>query len=61
MSNRAKIIKDLAEEEIICEYCICTDYGRARVNTGPWNLCEGRACDEAYENYLANVGEDEDE
>lgn len=33
----------------ICEYCPCTDFGSAAVNTGPWNLCEGARCIEAYD------------
>jgi len=33
----------------LCDYCPFTKEGPT--NTGPWNLCEGRACDEAYENY----------
>ena len=32
----------------ICGYCACTDFGFASVNTGSYNLCEGRGCLEAY-------------
>lgn len=45
----------LSQEELgeeLCEYCPYTDYGSIPVGTGPWNLCEGVCCDEAYENYL---------
>lgn len=35
----------------ICEYCRCTDYGSASVGTGPYNLCEGAGCAEAYETW----------
>ena len=35
----------------ICEYCVCTDFGCAPVGTGPWNICEGCGCVEAYEDW----------
>lgn len=44
--------------ENLCTFCRCTDYGSAKINTGPWNLCEGCACEEAYENYLENHEEE---
>ncbi|QUH21450.1 hypothetical protein [Alkaliphilus sp. B6464] len=47
-------------EEELCDYCPWTEFGTQKVNTGPWNLCEGTRCDQAYENYLEEV-EDEDE
>lgn len=43
-------IEELGDE--LCKHCPCTDYGREQVNTAPYNLCEGRRCEEAYENYL---------
>lgn len=52
-----EIKEELGEE--LCRYCPYTDYGWAKVNTGPWNLCEGRCCEEAYENYLKEANEDE--
>jgi len=42
---------------VICKYCGYTDYGFARVNTGPWNLCEGLGCEEARQAYEAETGE----
>ena len=44
-----KTMQELGEE--LCLYCPCTEFGLTKVSTGPWNLCEGRSCDEAYENY----------
>lgn len=44
---------------VICNYCTCTDYGSASVNTGPWNLCEGVGCEKALEAYN-NDNSDED-
>ena len=38
-------------DEELCSYCPYTEYGQAEVNTGPYNLCEGGRCDDAYENY----------
>ena len=35
----------------ICEYCKCTDWGFQTVNTGPWNMCEGIGCEDAFEEY----------
>jgi hypothetical protein len=37
---------------ILCEYCICTDYGHFPVGTNQYNMCEGRNCDSALDNYL---------
>lgn len=48
-------LKPLDMEELddhLCEYCPCTEFGHVKVNTAPWNLCEGCRCDVAYENYL---------
>lgn len=44
---------------VICEYCVCTGYGDAPVNTGPWNLCEGAGCELALATY--NDGRPEEE
>lgn len=46
-------------ESVICSHCVCTDFGTAQVNTGPWNLCEGRGCEEALDAYNESV-DDED-
>ncbi len=40
----------------ICEYCTHTDYGTVEVNTGPYNLCEGRGCKDAIETYEEETG-----
>lgn len=53
-----KPIEELDEE--LCEYCPCTDYGSAKVNTGSWNLCEGCRCEEAYQNYLEDEENEEE-
>ncbi|MGX8833983.1 hypothetical protein ACWG0P_07195 [Amedibacillus sp. YH-ame6] len=53
-----KTIEELDGE--LCKYCPCTDYGFEKINTGPWNLCEGCACDKAYEKYLED-NQDEEE
>ena len=46
----ATVIENKFKEEL-CSYCPCTEYGQAKVNTGPHNMCEGFRCDDAYENY----------
>lgn len=43
----------------ICEYCPCTDFGSKPVCTGSWNMCDGRCCTEALDNY--NDGRDEED
>jgi len=48
-TEKIKSKEDLEEE--LCSYCPCTEYGQAKVNTGPHNMCEGFRCDDAYENY----------
>ena len=45
---------------VICEYCVCTDYGDAPVNTGLHNLCEGACCEVALYNYNDSRDNDED-
>lgn len=35
----------------LCNYCPCTEYGTQSINSGPWNLCEGCSCAEAFEQY----------
>lgn len=47
-------------ESSICKYCALTDYGCAPVNTGPHNLCEGRGCEQALNDYNDNQADDED-
>lgn len=42
--------EDLGEE--LCLYCPATEHGENKVNTNPYNLCEGRYCDIAYTYYL---------
>lgn len=32
---------------LLCSHCPCTEYGLQSTNSGPWNLCEGRSCEEA--------------
>jgi len=47
--------KPLSQEKLdekLCEYCPSTEYGTIKINTGPWNLCEGMGCETAYTNYL---------
>lgn len=40
-------------EELRLELCNYCDWNiEGRVNTNQFNLCEGRNCDKAYENYL---------
>lgn len=48
-------------EDELCEYCECTEFGSCKVNTGPYNFCEGAWCDKAYDNYLDTVGHTEKE
>lgn len=43
----------------LCNYCPFTDYGLYPLGTGPWNLCEGRFCEEVYEEYI-EMNPDED-
>ena len=52
-----KAMKELDEE--LCLYCPCTEFGLTKANTAPWNLCEGRSCEEAYENYCESEDKDE--
>lgn len=54
----ARALNELVEDEILCKYCLCTDYGEVSVNTGPHNLCEGRYCNDAYKSYLDDNEED---
>ena len=44
-----KTQEELGEE--LCKYCSYTEYSTKKVNTGPWNLCEGSRCKEAYDRY----------
>lgn len=45
-------------EDQLCKYCPCTEYGITKINDGPYNLCEGISCDEAYQNYLDECEEE---
>ena len=47
---------DYKYDSIICKFCPCTDYGDSNVNTGPWNLCEGRFCEESLKDYNLENG-----
>jgi hypothetical protein len=51
-------INELLDNEILCKYCPCTDFGEIDVNTGPHNLCEGRYCNDAYKSYLDDMEEE---
>lgn len=51
-----KTMNELVDE--LCDYCHLTDYGLNKVNTGPHNLCEGRSCSEAYDNYKEGIEEE---
>jgi len=57
LSNMLKTIEELGDD--ICDYCRYTENGP--VNTGPHNLCEGAGCDEAYERYIDDSNEEEEE
>lgn len=59
MMTKPKTIEELEDE--LCIHCPLTDGGTASVNTNPMNLCEGRACDEAYSAYLELCEEEEEE
>lgn len=50
--------EELSDTEEICQNCPLTDYGLEKINTAPYNLCEGICCDKAYENYLDDFEED---
>ena len=52
-----KTSEELGED--LCKYCSYTEYGIKKVNTGPWNLCEGSYCKEAYERYCEEQEEEE--
>lgn len=58
-----KTIEELGEE--LCNYCFCTEYGLnldAPKMKAPYLLgCEGMYCKEAYENYLEECEEEEEE
>jgi len=45
----------------LCKFCIATDFGLRKVNTGPHDLCEGRFCEEAYSNYLEDFQSKKDD
>jgi hypothetical protein len=50
--NNIKSIKELVENEVLCDYCFCTDFGTQKVNTNPKNMCFGEHCEETYEDYI---------
>lgn len=63
--NKPLSFEEMLElDEGLCKYCRCTDYGMqmnaCRV-TAFGAGCEGSWCEEAYENYLENFEEVEDE
>lgn len=46
---------ELSENEILCNYCLMTDYGERKsfgFTAGDYYDCGGEECKEAYENYL---------
>ena len=47
-------IKELGEQ--LCEYCEW--YNEGSINTNQYNMCEGRNCENAYENYLESIEEE---
>ena len=52
-------MKDYNYSSEICSYCACTDYGFAPAGTGPWNLCEGVGCPDAYTRWKEQNPEDD--
>lgn len=47
---------------ILCEYCPYTDYGQSPseyvLGNGTYVSCEGRDCEEAFENYIEETGDE---
>lgn len=52
ITKQIKSIEELGENEELCEFCRCD----ASSSGDPPHvfMCEGRWCDEAYDNYLDN-------
>lgn len=51
-----KLTNKLSEE--LCDHCFCTEWGTQKINTAPWNLCEGAYCDETALDYLTELEEE---
>jgi hypothetical protein len=51
-----KTSEELGED--LCVHCPLTEFGLIKVNTGPYDLCEGRCCEEAYANYIEQCEEE---
>jgi hypothetical protein len=51
-----KTFEEMCDEELICNYCIPSDYGEHKAYHTPsgYYMCEGAWCDEAYREYLEN-------
>lgn len=54
---KSKLIEAIAGDEKLCDFCDATEFGKTVINTGPWNICEGRFCDSATENYIHSIEE----
>jgi len=60
MSKTPKTVEELEEE--LCNYCPIPEEGRGINNYGNGPvMCEGSHCNDAYERYLEEFEEDEDE
>lgn len=49
-------------DEVLCEHCLCTEYGLSMgaQHVSAYNFgCEGSYCKEAYESYLEDFEEEE--
>lgn len=57
-----KIIKDNNYASILCEYCPYTKFGDQPSEyvsgNGTYVSCEGRDCEEAFENYIEETGDE---
>ena len=57
-----KIIKDNNYASILCEYCSYTKFGTEPSEyvsgNGTYVACEGRDCEEAFENYIEETGDE---
>lgn len=49
-----KTFQEMCDDETICNYCYPTDYGEHKFVSYPGGcyMCEGRWCEDAYEDYL---------
>lgn len=52
------LAEELCNREVLCDCCPCTEYGSVKVNTSPYDLCEGCRCSQALENYLDEVDDE---